>query len=220
MAAIKKNPPRLAVRARDPHILAAIRRVPRQEFLDPEMTLRANDDNALPIGFGQTTSQPSVIAQMLEMLSPPTPTRPVAADAARLSAGKKFGRILEVGAGCGYQTALLSELSEKVCAVERIPELAKMARARMRKMRYNNAVVTHADGLTGWAEFAPYDGVVICAEGPRAPAALLSQLKPDGRLVMPLLEGPTARLVAMNRNGDIIERGARVAFVPLLEGAA
>ena len=87
-------------------------------------------------------------------------------------------------------------------------------------MGYNNAVVTHGDGSAGWAEFAPYDGAIVCAEGPRAPAPLLAQLKRDGRLVMPLLEERGARLVAMNPQGEIVERGPRVAFVPLLEGAA
>ena len=200
---------------RDGDILAALRRVPRRDFLDPEMSLRADDDNALPIGFGQTTSQPSVIAKMLEMLSPPAHLKPE-----KLPVGKKFGRILEVGAGCGYQTALLAELAAEVYAMERAPELARAARARIRKMRYNNAVVIHGDGSAGWAEFAPYDGVIVCAEGPRAPAPLLSQLKSGGRLVMPLLEGRSARLVAMNSDGEIVERGPRVAFVPLLEGAA
>ena len=229
MAAIGKNPGRLADRVaahvRDPEILAALRRVPRRDFLDPEMTLRADDDNALPIGFGQTTSQPSVIAKMLEMMSPPPPppaaqfpkTKPLGPGGA---GGRKFGRVLEVGAGCGYQTALLSELAREVCAVERVPELARSARARLRKMRYNNAVVIQGDGSTGWAERAPYDGAIVCAEGPRAPAPLLAQLAPAGRLVMPLLEGPVARLVAMNPAGEIVERGPRVAFVPLLEGAA
>lgn len=204
---------RLSVR--DPDILSALRRVRRRDFLEPEMSLRADDDNALPIGFGQTTSQPSVIVRMLEMLSPPSNDGKDAP-----SVGKKFGRILEVGAGCGYQTALLSELSAEVFAVERVPELARLARARMRKMRYNNAVVTQGDGSAGWAENAPYDGVIVCAEGPRAPAPLLSQLSPAGRLVMPLVEGAGSRLVAMNPNGEIVERGVRVAFVPLLEGAA
>ena len=199
--------------ARDADILAAMRRVSRREFLSPEITLRAEDDNALPIGFGQTTSQPSVIARMLEMLADPE------ADS-NSSDGKKFGRVLEIGAGCGYQTAILAELSREVRAMERVPELARQARARIRKMGYNNAVVTHGDGSAGWAEFAPYDGAIVCAEGPRAPAPLLAQLKRDGRLVMPLLEERGARLVAMNPQGEIVERGPRVAFVPLLEGAA
>ena len=199
--------------ARDADILAAMRRVSRREFLSPEITLRAEDDNALPIGFGQTTSQPSVIARMLEMLADPE------ADS-NSDDGKKFGRVLEIGAGCGYQTAILAELSREVRAMERVPELARQARARIRKMGYNNAVVTHGDGSAGWAEFAPYDGAIVCAEGPRAPAPLLAQLKRDGRLVMPLLEERGARLVAMNPQGEIVERGPRVAFVPLLEGAA
>ena len=199
--------------ARDADILAAMRRVSRREFLSPEITLRAEDDNALPIGFGQTTSQPSVIARMLEMLADPETD-------SNSSDGKKFGRVLEIGAGCGYQTAILAELSREVRAMERVPELARQARARIRKMGYNNAVVTHGDGSAGWAEFAPYDGAIVCAEGPRAPAPLLAQLKRDGRLVMPLLEERGARLVAMNPQGEIVERGPRVAFVPLLEGAA
>lgn len=220
-----RTPERLSARlsVRDADILSALRRVRRRDFLDPEMSLRADDDNALPIGFGQTTSQPSVIVRMLEMLSPPSNGGKGGSGGSGSEAppvGKKFGRILEVGAGCGYQTALLSELSAEVFAVERVPELARLARARMRKMRYNNAVVTQGDGSAGWAENAPYDGVIVCAEGPRAPAALLSQLRPTGRLVMPLVEGAGARLVAMNPNGEIVERGVRVAFVPLLEGAA
>ena len=212
-----RHPDRLSARvaARDPDILAALRRVRRREFLDPEMSLRADEDNALPIGFGQTTSQPSVIVRMLEMLSPPS-----GGEAEAPPPGKKFGRVLEVGAGCGYQTALLAELAAEVFAVERVPELARTARARMRKMRYHNAGVPQGDGPAGWADYAPYDGVIVCAEGPRAPVALLSQLRPAGRLVMPLVEGASARLVAMNPAGEIVERGPRVAFVPLLEGAA
>lgn len=213
---------------RDPAIRAAMQKTPRRDFLPPEMALRAGDDCALPIGFGQTTSQPSVIARMLEMLSPParpasstsSSTSPSVRRSAAAASGKKFGRILEVGAGCGYQTALLSELAAEVFAVERVAELARQARARLRKMRRANAVVTQGDGAAGWAEFAPYDGVIICAEGPRAPAPLLAQLKSAGRLVMPLLEGVGSRLVAMNADGEIVERGPRVAFVPLLEGAA
>ena len=208
--------------ARDADILAAMRRVSRREFLGAEMTLRAEDDDALPIGFGQTTSQPSVIARMLEMLSDPgaeSESDSKSGDG-KSEDGKKFGRILEIGAGCGYQTAILAELSREVRAMERVPELAKQARARIRKMGYNNAVVTHGDGSAGWAEFAPYDGAIVCAEGPRAPAPLLAQLAKNGRLVMPLLEGRGARLVAMNPAGEIVERGPRVAFVPLLEGAA
>ena len=207
--------------ARDADILAAMRRVSRREFLGPEMTLRAEDDDALPIGFGQTTSQPSVIARMLEMLSDPGAKSELKSESdSKPDDGKKFGRILEIGAGCGYQTAILAELSREVRAMERVPELVKQARARIRKMGYNNAVVTHGDGSAGWAEFAPYDGAIVCAEGPRAPAPLLAQLAKNGRLVMPLLEGRGARLVAMNPAGEIVERGPRVAFVPLLEGAA
>jgi protein-L-isoaspartate(D-aspartate) O-methyltransferase len=193
---------------RDEEVLSAMAKVPRRAFLDEAMQVRADDDNALPIGLAQTTSQPLIIARMLEMMR---------------AGGKKGGKVLEIGAGCGYQTALLAELCDEVYAVERIGALAAKARRNLRAQGYRGARVKHGDGMEGLPEAAPFDGIIIAAATRRIPAALVSQLAEDARLVLPLTaEDGMTRLVAVcadaNGKPSIAERGELVAFVPLLSG--
>ena len=189
---------------RDRRLHSAFRRAERARFLDASLRPRADDDCALPIGHAQTTSQPLVIAQMLEMML--------------AAADKTPDTVLEIGAGCGYQTAILAALCRRVFAVERIGALAKQASARLRAMGYNNAHVIHGDGMDGHAAGAPFDGVVVCAEHSAVPETLVAQLAPTGRLVMPLSSADGCRLVAFDAEGKVAARRGAVSFVPLLEG--
>lgn len=188
----------------DSAVLKAMRCVPRENFLNESLLLHAYDDNALPIGFSQTTSQPFVIARMLEMML----------------SGKKSANVLEIGAGNGYQSALLSLLCERVFCVERIRALADATGRRLVAMGYNNVVMIHGDGLGGHVQGAPYDGIVVCAESADISSSLVAQLSPNGRLVMPLIESNDVRLTVINACGKIIRRCERVNFVPLTGGKA
>ncbi|MGI9306174.1 MAG: protein-L-isoaspartate O-methyltransferase family protein [Gammaproteobacteria bacterium] len=191
-----------AGKIRNRQLLAAFARVERADFLDISLRPHAASNAALPIGHAQTTSQPLVIARMLEMmLNRKTPQN-----------------ALEIGAGCGYQTALLSLLCRQVVAVERIGALARQTAARLRRMGYNNAHVVHADGFSGYPKAAPYDGIVVCAEHAAVPETLAAQLAPEGRMIMPLCGGNGARLVAVNAEGKIVARREPVRFVPLRGG--
>ena len=187
-------------RIRDRNVLTAMAKVVRARFLDPSLRLRAGEDCALPIGFAQTTSQPFVIARMLEML---------------FGGGRHPARVLEIGAGCGYQSALLSELCESVVCIERIGALADIAKANLKSC--DNVRVIHADGFAGYADCAPYDGIVICAEADVIPPLLVAQLAADARLIMPLAGRGGVELVAVNDKGDVINRRERVQFVPMLK---
>ena len=192
---------------RDREILSAMRRVPRRFFLDEAMRVRAGDDDALPIGHAQTTSQPLVVARMLEMMRH----------------GKKNSRVLEVGAGCGYVSALLAELCDEVFAAERIAALAAKARKNLRELGYNAVRIAHADGMRGIAEAAPFDGILVSAATEFIPPILVSQLADNARLILPLTDavGKT-RLTAVVRNksgeAQIAEESEAVSFVPLLAG--
>ena len=194
--------PVFPVKIRPPHLEAAFQKVDRSQFLDASLRPHAAVDSALPIGHSQTTSQPSVIARMLGLML----------------RDRTLETVLEIGAGCGYQTAVLSLLCKKVVALERIGALARQTAARMRAMGYNNAHVVHADGLSGYPDAAPYDGIVVCAEYGAPPSAWLEQMSPEGILVMPLTIGSTCRLVAMNAKGEITARRDEVRFVPVLGG--
>ncbi len=187
---------------RDSRLRHAFRGINRADFLDTSLRPRAADNRALPIGHAQTTSQPQVIVQMLEMLLATADT----------------GAVLEIGAGCGYQTAILASLYKKVVAMERIRPLAKQTSARLRAMGYNNVHVIHGDGFNGYAAAAPFDGIVICAESAIVPDAAVSQLSPTGRLIMPLSTADNCRLVAINADGAIVARRGMVDFVPMLKG--
>ena len=194
----------LRPRIRNRLILDAMQRVPREEFLDSSMLPYAGDDSALPIGHEQTTSAPGVIARMLEMM---------------LSDKKPPLKILEIGSGCGYQTALLVEMGCEVFSIERVRPLADAARRRLKKMGYNAAQITHGDGFLGDTTNAPFDGIVICAECADVPPQLPPQLAEDARLVLPLRRrDSTVRLAAVNPGGTVTSVRDAVRFVSMLQG--
>lgn len=203
MAGTLTAAPLWADKVRDRRLRDAFLRVPRNAFLDATLRMRAADDCALPIGHSQTTSQPLVIIRMLEML---------------FAAKNPPQKVLEVGAGCGYQTAILATVCKKVIALERIGALARQTATRLRTMGYNNAHVIHADGFDGHAKEAPFDGIILCAEHSSAPDALVSQLAPEARLVMPLTSAGNCRLVAVGGDGRVSARRDMVNFVPMLPG--
>jgi protein-L-isoaspartate(D-aspartate) O-methyltransferase len=184
-------------------VLEAMRSVPREAFVPPELSPYAYEDRPLPIGFGQTISQPYIVALMAEALG--------------LAPGD---RVLEVGTGSGYGAAVLSRLAREVHTIERIPELAALASERLRHLGFANVFVRTGDGAAGCPEHAPYDAILVTAAGPRVPKALLDQLTPQGRLVMPVGEpGESQELVRMTRrpNGRFsTESLGDVAFVPLI----
>lgn len=186
---------------RDLAVLRAIGTVPRHLFVPESVRHRAYEDVALPIGGGQTISQPWVQARYLEL--------------AQLS-GRE--RVLEVGAGSGYQTALLAQLADAVFAVERIPALAQSARAALEAAGIRNVTVLVGDGTLGWRPFAPYDAILVAAASPEIPAPLVEQLSPGGRLVIPLGNRDNQVLTVARRVGDQLQIStvADVRFVPLL----
>jgi len=187
----------------DPLVLDAMRAVPREDFVPADLAGYAYEDGPLPIGHGQTISQPYIVAVMTA--------------AARVRPGD---RVLEIGTGSGYGAAVLSKIAGEVYTVERIEGLADSARDRLAALGYGNVHVRCGDGTLGWAEHAPYDAIIVTAGGPTVPRALLDQLKPGGRLVMPLGPEPRGqRLIRRTRTGpetyaqDDLEW---VAFVPLI----
>jgi protein-L-isoaspartate(D-aspartate) O-methyltransferase len=194
---------------RDESVLSAMGGVPRHLFVDEALASRAYEDTALPIGFGQTISQPYVVARMIEALR---------AD------GRALGKVLEIGTGCGYQAAVLAQLGREVYSVERIHALLERARANLRDLRLSNLRLTHGDGNLGLEKAAPFDSIVVAAAAPELPQALLRQLAPGGRMVLPL-KSPDAPRGAQRL--ALVERGARgvvetvletVRFVPLETG--
>lgn len=190
------------IRSRD--VLEQIRNVPRHLFVDEALASRAYEDTALPIGHGQTISQPWVVAHMTEALL----------------AGFQGERVLEIGTGCGYQTAVLASLVKEIYTVERIPELLRKTKQRMRDLDIYNVHFRRGDGWQGWPKYAPYDGIIVAAAADELPEMLLKQLASGGRLVMPV--GPPGRqeLTMVRRMDDHYEQvsiGA-VSFVPLVKG--
>jgi protein-L-isoaspartate(D-aspartate) O-methyltransferase len=184
-------------------VLDVIRTTPRHLFLDEAMAHRAYEDVALPIGFQQTLSQPYVVARMTELL---------------LAAGPRC-RVLEIGTGSGYQTAVLAQLVEEVYSVERIRPLQQKARQRMRKLKLRNVHMNHADGGMGWEERGPFDGILATAAPERIPEELLRQLAPQGRLVIPV-GGDSQHLQVVTRTAEGYETEIveAVNFVPLRPG--
>lgn len=185
-------------------VLEQIRNVPRHLFVDEALASRAYEDTALPIGLGQTISQPWVVARMSEALLD----------------GFSGESVLEIGTGCGYQTAVLAPLVKKIYTVERIRELYQKAKQRLRELEIYNVQFRPGDGWEGWAKYGPYDGILVAAAAPEIPQKLLEQLAPGGRLIMPM--GPAGRqdLIMVTRNNDQYEQvslGA-VSFVPLVKG--
>lgn len=185
-------------------ILNVIRETPRHLFVEEALASRAYEDTALPIGHGQTISQPYVVARMTEAL---------------LAAGP-LDKVLEVGTGCGYQAAVLAQLAGTVYSVERINALLVPARARMRQLGLRNVKLKHTDGGWGWPDFAPFDGILVACAPQEIPEALFEQMAEGGRLVIPV--GPAGRqeLLLFTRVGNTVERKSLgfVSFVPLLGG--
>jgi protein-L-isoaspartate(D-aspartate) O-methyltransferase len=185
-------------------VLDVIRSTPRHIFVDEALASRSYEDTALPIGHGQTISQPYVVARMT---------------AALLETGP-LNRVLEVGTGSGYQAAVMAPLAGAVYSVERIRPLLDMARERMSVLQLRNVRLKHSDGSWGWPEFAPYDAIIATAAPEQVPEALLQQLAMGGRLVMPVGPQGEQELVLLTRTPDGIERQVldRVSFVPMLGG--
>jgi protein-L-isoaspartate(D-aspartate) O-methyltransferase len=168
----------------DPRVIAALRRVPRHLFVDPGIINRAYDDSALPIGDKQTLSQPYMAARMTEALG--------------LVGDEK---VLEVGTGSGYQTALLAELCFNVFSVEKIRPLSRKARTLLDSLEYQNIALHVGDGTIGWSEHAPYDAIIVTAGAPSAPKPLLEQLAEGGRLVIPVGDEQGQTLLRVTRTG-------------------
>jgi protein-L-isoaspartate(D-aspartate) O-methyltransferase len=188
---------------KDDAVLAAMAAVPRHIFIEEALASRAYEDTALPIGFEQTISQPFIVARMLEALL----------------GGKKLGRVLEVGTGCGYQAALLAQLAEEVYSIERIAELLEKGRANLRPLRLANLRLVHGDGALGLPEAAPFDGIVVAAAASKLPEALLQQLAVGGRMVAPLgTVDQELYLIERTRTGVVETRLDAVRFVPLRSG--
>jgi protein-L-isoaspartate(D-aspartate) O-methyltransferase len=190
---------------RNPAVLDRIRSVPRHLFVDEALSSRAYEDVSLPIGFGQTISQPWIVARMTEALLE----------------GSPLEKVLEVGTGCGYQTAVLAPLVGRVFSIERIAPLLERARERLKNLDIRNVRFRHGDGAQGWALHAPYDGILVAAAPHAVPEALLAQLAVGGRLVAPVGPEGAQELVRITRREDKLERqrlGA-VAFVPLIQGS-
>jgi protein-L-isoaspartate(D-aspartate) O-methyltransferase len=187
---------------RDPNVLEAMRRIPRHFFVTEALRGRSYDDNALPIDFNQTISQPFIVARMTELLEL-----------------DKKSRVLEIGAGSGYQTAVLAQLASQVYAIERIGELARLAQKRISELGIYNATVKAFDGTLGWNAYGPYDAILVAAGGPRIPDPLIAQLKTGGRLVIPIGETrESQKLVRVIKtdSGHTIEEHGPCQFVPLI----
>lgn len=194
---------------RDPRVLAAMRWAPREWFLPPHLAGDAYSDAPLPIGSGQTISQPYVVALMTERLEP-----------------RRTHRILEIGTGSGYQTAILARLarSGKIFTIERLPDLLVEAEERFRRLGLLHIETRLGDGAAGWPEEAPFNGVIVAAAAPRIPEPLMAQLAPGGRLVIPVGDLASQELVILERpvSGEqLVQRQAGgVRFVPLISRLA
>jgi protein-L-isoaspartate(D-aspartate) O-methyltransferase len=193
----------LEVGIQDQRVLATMRHTPRHVFIDEALASRAYDDTALPIGFGQTISQPYMVARMTELLLD----------------GRKPERVLEIGTGSGYQTAVLAQLVPSVFSIERIKGLLDQAKTRFRRLKLYNIRTRFGDGNEGWAQHAPFDGIILTAAPADVPMALLEQLALGGRLVAPV-GGREQQLVLYVRTQDGVERHAlsEASFVPMLGG--
>jgi protein-L-isoaspartate(D-aspartate) O-methyltransferase len=187
----------------DETVLAALGTVPRHLFVEEALASRAYDDDALPIGFSQTISQPYVVALMIQALR----------------AGRELGKVLEVGTGCGYQAAVLAQVATEVYSIERIAPLLAKARANLRELRLPNLRLKHGDGNLGLPEAAPFDSIILAAASARLPQALLQQLAPGGRMILPFGSSEQVlRLVERTRSGYSETTLDAVRFVPMLMG--
>jgi len=190
---------------RDPRVLDALLNVPRHCFVDEALASRAYEDTALPIAHGQTISQPYIVARMTEAL---------------LGGRARVKRVLEIGSGSGYQTVILAALVDEVYSVERIEPLMKQARLRIQQLGYRNVRLKLDDGSIGWPEYAPYDGIMVTAAAEEIPPALIAQLAPGGRLVIPVGGRAVQELLLITpaHEGVNTERLESVNFVPLIVG--
>ncbi len=186
---------------RDPRVLGAMERVPRHQFVAADLREHAYEDNPLSIGRGQTISQPYMVALMTESVVP-----------------RPDDRVLEVGTGSGYQTAILAELAREVYSVEKIPELAERAKGLLSRLGYENVWVRIGDGSTGWVEEAPFDVIVVTAGAPEIPAPLVEQLGVGGRLAIPVGSAyhQVLNIVRKERDGIRKVEGTGCVFVPLI----
>jgi len=196
---------------RDEAVLAAMAAVPRHIFVEEALAIRAYEDSPLPIGAGQTISQPYVVARMTELLR----------------AGRRLARVLEIGTGCGYQTAILAHVADEVYTVERIGALVAKARRNLRALKLGNVRIKHGDGSTDLREELEVDGILVTAAATQVPAALLAHLKVGGRMVLPMArrdeaaKGTQSLTVIEKAPGGIREQTFdAVRFVPLLSGLA
>ncbi len=189
---------------RDEVVLAVMGEVPRHLFVDEALASRAYEDISLPIGFGQTISNPHTVARMTELAR----------------AGGSPAKVLEIGTGCGYQTAVLSRLSKEVYSIERLAPLVNRARRLLREVRVTNARLRHGDGLLGMPEIAPFDAIIMTAAATHVPDSLLEQLKVGGRMILPMVSRNEQRLCVIERtaNGYTERKMDQVKFVPLLPG--
>lgn len=189
---------------RNEAVLNAMAAVPRHVFVEEALASRAYEDTALPLGMGQTISQPFVVARMIELL---------------LNGRTSLGKTLEVGAGCGYQAAVLAQLTTDVFAIERLAPLLEKAKANMRQLKQFNVRLKHGDGRLGMPEAAPFDSIIVAAAGLEVPPALLEQLAVGGRLVLPVgTSEQYLSFIERTPRGFVEKRLDAVRFVPLLAG--
>lgn len=189
---------------KDDRVLAAIAAVPRHIFVEEALASRAYEDTALPLGFSQTISQPYIVARMIEVLR---------------AGGRELGKTLEIGAGCGYQAAVLAQLTSEVYALERIEPLLAKAKLNLRAIQQFNVRLKYADGQFGLPEAAPFDTIIVAAAALSVPPALLQQLAPGGRMLLPIGTGSQhLSLIERRPEGYVESRLEGVRFVPLLSG--
>ncbi|MES2579808.1 MAG: protein-L-isoaspartate(D-aspartate) O-methyltransferase [Pseudomonadota bacterium] len=187
----------------DEVVLSAIGEIPRHIFVDEALSIRAYEDVSLPIGFGQTISQPYIVARMTEILRN----------------GAQLNKVLEIGTGCGYQTAVLSKVAKEVLSLERIRPLVMKARSHLRTLKCTNVKLDHADGSVGLSEFAPFDGIIVTAAASHVPQDLLAQLAVGGRMIIPIgTATQTLILIERKANEYVQTKLEAVKFVPLLGG--
>ena len=186
-------------------VLDVIRNTPRHIFMDEALASRAYEDIALPIGYSQTISQPYIVAKMTELL---------------LASSSRLAKVLEIGTGCGYQTAVLAQLADHVYTVERIAPLLRKAKNHLWDLKLKNISCLHSDGGWGWPNYAPYDGILVAAAPPEIPKMLLQQMAVGGVMVIPVGRDSNQELQRVTRteNGYEVEKIERVIFVPFLSG--
>ncbi len=189
---------------RDETVLSVMAELPRHIFVDEALASRAYEDNSLPLGFGQTISSPHTVARMTELARN----------------GRALAKVLEIGTGCGYQTAVLARLAKQVYSMERIAALIRKARRHLREAGISNVHLRHGDGNLGMPEVGPFDAIVMTAAAVRAPKALLEQIGPGGRMILPMESGKEQYLYVIERadKGFVERRMDPVVFVPLLPG--